>query len=128
MDAAGGLADTTDEAAMLRRENNELQAQVSDLERRLEDAEQRARGVDPNRMQEGDEDKRRGRAGNRGLRVAATPRGGRGDAVGPGRFDSLERSRQRHEEAAPTSQRGRADVAKRSRRRRGAAAVRGRIR
>jgi chromosome segregation ATPase len=52
-----GIVDTTDEVALLQSENNDLREEVAELKRSLEDAEQRAQGIDPNRLQEGEEDK-----------------------------------------------------------------------
>ena len=52
-----GIVDTTDEVALLQSENNNLREEVAELKRSLEDAEQRAQGIDPNRLQEGEEDK-----------------------------------------------------------------------
>ena len=52
-----GIVDTTDEVALLQSENNSLREEVAELKRSLEDAEQRAQGIDPNRLQEGEEDK-----------------------------------------------------------------------
>jgi len=51
-----GIVDTTDEVELLKSENKDLREEVAELKRNLDDAEQRAKGLDPNRLQEGEED------------------------------------------------------------------------